>query len=195
MSPSATQKNGVVSPSPSPSQSNGAKQAPQVQIDGVQVDGNNGKQGGSSRKLTTLRDATQRAVAIYRAELGSSAQQFFSSCESVEVFFDSIAGIRLRQMPHHSGRWDKILKWAEFFAAQVYGYFEEVSQFAEYAEEAAHIIWASCLSLIEVFCFPPVCMPPLTIWKAWSKIHFSLGKNIRGVLQLWPHSRILPSSS
>lgn len=105
----------------------------------------------STRKVATLREATQWSVAVYRTELDSSSEQFLGSCQSVETFFDAIAAIRLRQMPHHSSRWDKVLKWAEFFAAQVQGYAEEVSQFAEYANQAARIIWASSLSLIKVF--------------------------------------------
>ena len=87
---------------------------------------------------------------MYRAELGSSSEQFLTSCSTVESYFDYVAGIRLREMPHHSSRWDKVLKWAEFFAAQVFGYSEEVSQFADYSRQAAQIIWASSRSLLEV---------------------------------------------
>ncbi|KAN0098801.1 hypothetical protein V8E51_014464 [Hyaloscypha variabilis] len=114
----------------------------------IQENGNGITNGG--HKVTTLRDATQRAVGMYRTELGSSAEQFLDSCNSVEIFFDFVAGIRLREMPHPSSRWDKILKWAEFFAAQVYGYSEEVSQFADYSQKAAQIIWAACRSLLEL---------------------------------------------
>jgi hypothetical protein len=87
---------------------------------------------------------------MYRIEFGSSSEQFLNSCSTVEIFFDYVAGIRLREMPHHSSRWDKVLKWAEFFAAQVFGYSEEVSHFADYSQQAAQIIWASSRSLLEV---------------------------------------------
>lgn len=107
----------------------------------------------SSRKLTTLQDATQQSVTMYRTEFGSSSEQYLSSCESVEVFFDIIARIRLHQMPHHGSRWDKVLKWAEFFATQVQIHSEVVSQFADYANKAARIIWSSSLSLIKVVDF------------------------------------------
>ena len=112
----------------------------------------NGRINGtvSSRKVTTLRDATQRATAMYRTELGSSSEEFLHRCNSVEIFFDYVASIRLREMPHHSSKWDKVLKWAEFFAAQVFAYSQEVSQFADYSHEAAQIICASSLSLLEV---------------------------------------------
>jgi hypothetical protein len=121
------------------------------QISNRNIQLNGGTNGTvSSRKVTTLRDATQRAIAMYRTELGSSSEAFLHSCNSVETFFDYVAGIRLREMPHHSSRWDKVLKWAEFFAAQVFAYSEEVSQFADYSHEAAQIIWASSRSLLEV---------------------------------------------
>ncbi|RDL37292.1 Uncharacterized protein BP5553_04725 [Venustampulla echinocandica] len=104
----------------------------------------------STHKFTTLQDATQQSAAMFRTELGSSSEQFLSSCQSVETFFDVIAGIRLHQMPHHSSRWDKVLKWAEFFATQVQIYSEMVSQFADHANQAARMIWASSLSLIKL---------------------------------------------
>ncbi|KAL5348657.1 hypothetical protein ACLOAV_006074 [Pseudogymnoascus australis] len=100
-------------------------------------------------RFSVIRDATKKAVAAYRTELGPSSEQFFNSCPSVEAFFDAVAGIRLLQMPHDNSRWDKVLKWAEFFAAQVQGYSDEVSKFADYANQAASLIWASSLSLIQ----------------------------------------------
>lgn len=93
---------------------------------------------------------TDSEIVYSRTELGSSSEQFLHSCDSVETFFDYVAGIRLREMPHHSSRWDKVLKWAEFFAAQVFSYSEEVSHFADYSQQAAHIVWASSRSLLEV---------------------------------------------
>lgn len=100
-------------------------------------------------RFAVIRDATKKSVAAYRTELGPSSEQFFNSCPSVEAFFDAIARIRLHQMPHDNSRWDKVLKWAEFFAAQVQGYSDEVSKFADYADQAASLIWAGSLSLIQ----------------------------------------------
>lgn len=143
MSPSAaTKENGVTAVSKA-SDTKETLQVSQSTTSNTQVT--------STRKIATLQDVTQRSTAVYRSELGSSSEQFLASCQSVETFFDAIASIRLRQMPHHSSRWDKVLKWAEFFAAQVQGYSEEVSQFADHADQAARIIWASSLALIQVF--------------------------------------------
>lgn len=99
-------------------------------------------------RFSVIRNSTKNSIASYRTELGSSAEQFFNSCRSVEAFYDAIAKIRLHQMPHDNSRWDKVLKWAEFFALQVQGYSDEVSKFADYADAAASLIWAGTLSLI-----------------------------------------------
>ena len=104
----------------------------------------------NSARFSMIRNATNKSAAAYRSELGPSADQFLASCRSVEAFFDAVAGIRLHQMPHDGSRWDKILKWAEFFAAQVYAYSDELGKFTDYAGQAASLIWAGSLSLIQV---------------------------------------------
>lgn len=170
-------------------------QANNISNKSLQVNGSSAN--GGTRKVTTLRDATQRAVAMYRTELGTSSEQFLNSCNSVEIFFDYVAGIRLREMPHHSSRWDKVLKWAEFFAAQVFGYSEEVSQFADHSQQAAQIIWASSRSLLEASKPLWIIIGILANWKlvARSKIYCSARKGFRRLLQLRPHPWLLPSSS
>lgn len=106
---------------------------------------------------------------MYRTELGPSSEQFLTSCQSVATFFDAVAGIRLRQMPHHSSRWDKVLKWAEFFAAQVQGYSDEVFQFADCADQAAHIVWASSLCIIKVTEPAILLKTPLIMLHSWGQ--------------------------
>lgn len=107
---------------------------------------------GETRKINILKDAVQRVETTYRSELGASSSEFLSSCSTIEEFFDYVAGIRLMQIPHHNSRWDKVLGWAEFFAAHVFKYSDIVGEFAAYSDRAASIIWASCKSLLEV-CF------------------------------------------
>ncbi|KAI9641201.1 hypothetical protein NHQ30_010001 [Ciborinia camelliae] len=97
-----------------------------------------------------LQDTTQKIIKMYRSELGQSCEKFLQSCKSVESFFDFVATIRLSQMPHHGSRWDKILKWAEFFTGQVSTYSEEVSSFTTQSEQATNIIYASCKTLLEM---------------------------------------------
>lgn len=115
----------------------------------------NGKSNNhvKSHKINILRDAVHRVETTYRSELGSSSSEFLSSCSTIDQFFDFVAGIRLLQIPHHHSRWDKVLNWADFFAAHVYKYSEVVGEFASYSDRVASIIWAGCRALLEVlFC-------------------------------------------
>lgn len=108
----------------------------------------------NSARFSMIRNANKKSAATYRSELGPSADQFLASCRSVEAFFDAVAGIRLHQMPHDGSRWDKVLKWAEFFAAQVHAYSDELGKFTDYSYQAASLIWAGSLSLIQVCTSP-----------------------------------------
>ncbi|CZR69374.1 uncharacterized protein PAC_19274 [Phialocephala subalpina] len=130
---------------------NGSSKSANTTVETIEILGNGGANGHrDARKITILRDAVQRTTATYRSELGGSIDKFLNSCTTVDKFFDYVAGIRLRQIPHHSSRWDKVLKWAEFFAAQVYGYSQELAYFVADGDRAASIIWASCRSLLEL---------------------------------------------
>jgi hypothetical protein len=113
----------------------------------------NGAHNGDSRKINILKDAVVRVETAYHSELGASSTEFLSSCSTIDQFFDYVAKIRLLQIPHHHSRWDKVLDWAEFFAAHVFKYSEVVGEFATYSDRAASIIWASCRSLLEVSLF------------------------------------------
>jgi hypothetical protein len=53
-------------------------------------------------------------------------------------------------MPQRGSRWDKVLKWAEFFALQISGYEKAVSPFISHGKGAVKLIWAACRVLIEV---------------------------------------------
>jgi RecG-like helicase len=107
--------------------------------------------GSDHIQTTLLHDATQRALKQYRSELGQGSEKFLQSCTTVERFFDIVATIRLLQIPHRGSRWDKVLKWAEFFAGQVSAFADEIATFTTpHEQKAATIIWASCRTLLEV---------------------------------------------
>ena len=53
-------------------------------------------------------------------------------------------------MPHRGSRWDKVLKWAEFFALQISGYVKAVEAFVPQSFMAAKLIWAASHTLLEV---------------------------------------------
>jgi len=107
--------------------------------------------GSDHIQATLLHDATQRALKQYRSELGQGSEKFLQSCTTVERFFDIVATIRLLQIPHRGSRWDKVLKWAEFFAGQVSAFADEIASFTtQHEQKAATIIWASCRTLLEM---------------------------------------------
>ncbi|XMA10439.1 hypothetical protein WAI453_003230 [Rhynchosporium graminicola] len=105
---------------------------------------------GEFHKITVLKDVVQQSFTTYYSELGSSTDDFFNSCTTVDQFFDYVASIRLCQIPHHSSRWDQVLNWAESFAAQVHGYSVETEKFVVHNDRAASIIWACCRGLLEL---------------------------------------------
>ncbi|OWP03150.1 hypothetical protein B2J93_7176 [Marssonina coronariae] len=76
--------------------------ATQVSSKYMQLNGNgkaNGTTNGNanSHKSQSLRNAIHHAIPICRTELGFSSGELLSSVNSVEIFFDYVAGIRLRQ--------------------------------------------------------------------------------------------------
>ena len=103
-------------------------------------------------KVTMLREITSKVTASCKRELGASAEVVEGAIE-VGVVLDYIAAERLRCMPHPGSRYDKVLRWAEFFAAQISSFSNSVSEFVTYGSEAAQLIWGSCLLLLQVRVF------------------------------------------
>jgi len=75
---------------------------------------------------------------------------------SVESILDWVSSERLTYMPQRGSRWDKVLKWAEFFSLQISGYEKAISSFVPDSGAAAQLIWASCKILLEVSIF--ICL-------------------------------------
>ena len=86
----------------------------------------------------------------YQDEFRRINPDALNATTSMKSFFDFVANDRLRRMPHKGSRWDKILRWAEYFAAQVFRYHESVSPFVPNSEETAQLLWASCRILLQV---------------------------------------------
>ena len=68
---------------------------------------------------------------------------------SIENLLEYIERQRLTAMPHRGCHWDRVLKWAEFFALQVSGYAIAIEDFVPASQKAAKLIWTCCHSLIE----------------------------------------------
>ena len=69
---------------------------------------------------------------------------------TMEGLLEYIERQRLTYMPHRGSRWDKVLKWAEFFALQISGYAKAIELFVPDSHMAAQLIWSASLSLLEV---------------------------------------------
>lgn len=105
----------------------------------------NGSNMGLS-KITILRDATFRI----RNKLGGSFDTVFDSSRTFEDFLEALTTERLRHMPHKGSKWDNVLRWAEMLAVQVFGVHEAVQDFMLHSYDTAQLIWASCISLLQV---------------------------------------------
>jgi hypothetical protein len=69
---------------------------------------------------------------------------------AIEGILDYIEQERLTHMPHQGSKWDRVLKWAEFFALQVSAYESAVSSFVPDSKLASKLIWAASRVLLEV---------------------------------------------
>lgn len=111
----------------------------------------NGESRPEVSKLTVVnRPYTIEDTSRYQDEFRRINADAFNATTSMKSFFDFVANDRLRRMPHKGSRWDKILRWAEYFAAQVFLYHESVSPFVPNSEETAQLLWASCRILLQV---------------------------------------------
>ncbi|KAL8632383.1 hypothetical protein Q9189_001860 [Teloschistes chrysophthalmus] len=68
----------------------------------------------------------------------------------IDGFLDFIERQRLTHMPHQGSHWDKVLKWAEFFALQISGYATALESFVPESKTAARLIWTASLSLLSL---------------------------------------------
>jgi hypothetical protein len=103
----------------------------------------------SEQQITVLRHTVTSTRAKLICELAHVNERYIDSM-TMEHFLEYIESERLTNMPQRGSRWDKVLKWAEFFALQISGYENTVSSFIPHSKGAAKLIWASCRVLVEV---------------------------------------------
>ena len=101
------------------------------------------------QQVTVLRETVitmcQRLVANI-----SEIEESHAESLTIEKFLDYIERQRLTHMPHRGSHWDKVLKWAEYFALQISGYANAVAGFVSEAGRAARLIWSASQALLEV---------------------------------------------
>lgn len=101
-------------------------------------------------KVGLLRETISKVNASCKRDLGTSSLEVLEDAKELGIVLDFIAAERLRCYPHPGSKYDKVLRWAETFAAQVYAFSEATSEFVMYSAEAAHLIFGSCLLLLQV---------------------------------------------
>lgn len=69
---------------------------------------------------------------------------------SIEAFSSYIGSERLRRMPPKGSRWDKILKWAEYFATSLSLFEEIVDAFVVLSKDTVELIFAAIRVLLQV---------------------------------------------
>jgi hypothetical protein len=120
----------------------------------------------SQSRITNFTDSSivkvssDRHVLILRETVTTTRNRFIRGLEhvndhyidymTIDSFLEYIESERLAHMPHRGSRWDKVLKWAEFYAVQIAGYQKAVSSFVQESKGAAQLIWVACRLLLEV---------------------------------------------
>ena len=95
----------------------------------------------------------QKTVTFTREKIIAQFDSVDEHCVrtmTIDRFLEYVERQRLTHMPHRGGRWDKVLKWAEFFALQISGYSKVVEAFVPDSKIAANLIFASSIALLEV---------------------------------------------
>jgi hypothetical protein len=105
----------------------------------------------STQKVTVLRQTVTMTRSKIIEHLAHVNDHYIDSI-TVESFLEYIECERLTHMPHQGSRFDKVLKWAEFFALQITSYEKAVESFVPESRSASKLIQAACRILIEV-CF------------------------------------------
>lgn len=69
---------------------------------------------------------------------------------TIEGFSDAVARERLSSMPHRGSLWDRVLRWAEFYALQIATYAETIGPFVPESRSAAKQIFTLLRSLLDL---------------------------------------------
>lgn len=101
------------------------------------------------QKVTVLQETVTYTFEKFISEFEIIDEQYIYEM-TIDAFLEYIERQRLTYMPHRGSRWDKVLKWAEFFALQISGYAKAVEGFVPNSSMAAKLIWAASRSLLEV---------------------------------------------
>jgi hypothetical protein len=103
----------------------------------------------SDQQVTILKETVLSTCSRLITDFDNVDESFIHDM-SIELFLDYVQRQRLTYMPHRGSHWDKVLKWAEYFALQISGYAQTVEAFVPDSKIAARLIWTACRALLEV---------------------------------------------
>jgi hypothetical protein len=107
------------------------------------------RQFASDQQVTVLRDTVVETQRKFITEFHHVDEHYIEGI-TIGGFLNHIEQERLTHMPHQGSKWDRVLKWAEFFALQVSAYERAVSPFVPDSKLASKLIWAASRVLLEV---------------------------------------------
>jgi hypothetical protein len=123
----------------------------------------------SDQQITVLRDVVVEIGRRFIREYRHVDEDYIDSV-TIESLINYIDQERLINMPHQGGKWDRVLKWAEFFALQIAGYEEAVSPFVPDSRIASKLIGVASQVLLEVCSIRTITAVKLLLtYLSWEK--------------------------
>jgi hypothetical protein len=101
-------------------------------------------------QILIVQDVFSSLETKLREELKSSKDEWLADGMSIETFLGYIGGERLRRMPPRGSRWDKILKWAEYFASSLSFFEESVEGYMASSKETVELVFGCLRVLLQV---------------------------------------------
>lgn len=121
---------------------------------------NSGGLAGLEVETTAMSFSDKQQVTVLHDSIVATRRKFIADFDDVDEsfvhnttidgFLEYIERQRLTHMPHRGSHWDKVLKWAEYFALQISGYVTAVEPFMPDSRIAAQLIWTALRSLLRV---------------------------------------------
>jgi hypothetical protein len=115
-------------------------------VNGTQSSNASSKDGGNL--VTVLRDTIKETNRRMVSEFVHIDEAKIDKM-TIEAFSDYITRERLRSMPHRGSLWDRVLRWAEFYALQVAAYADNIGEFVPESRKASNQIFVLLRSLLE----------------------------------------------
>jgi hypothetical protein len=131
-------------------QSNGSKNIGPGLIIGLT--GSESRNGYHHKQTAVLQDTITATRARLIADFEQVTERSIAST-TLDSFLMYVEQERLTHMPHRGSRWDRVLRWARFYAIQVSEYERAISEFMPESKHAAALIYVACRVFLEV-CVP-----------------------------------------